>query len=912
MGNSKTYLRIGSDKNTVSTFEIDDVEIKYSLKDIHNYGQRNSNFSKSITVLKTKESEKVFKGLTNINISGGYDVGKKVYGEIVKNGITLLSGNIEVKDIYSDRYEVTLANDNLYLFDLLGDKYITRNIDPSDNIVFTSESELFTHMYDPSIIRNYLQNSPSDNGYGLFYPVIDFNDGLTSISDLENNYPLVPALGIKQIFDKIIHTNGFTYEIDNDISTLMNKMYIPVNNDASLRKDYTYAKYHVQDYNLGDYSFLWQSKLISSPAYVVPYWCISNTYYDSLPNTTNTFIDDNSTNWFTLGTLLTNTSNNLIFTAQIAGTDFSGDTSINNLSGNLTGNVTYVTPNVTAKGQVDSVFNLSGTTGSSIDISVNGVLKRCTWKTDAPTTVAGFCTALNKNAYAAVGITLAENDSVPPDGFVFSGEPGAANAFTTEIVEFSPTFTWTLDTWQTAADAVARVDRITLTGTNGKARILCDGLTRDVSIVITKNGYGTYDNFINPNLNQPLGFQTNEYDSEGLELPYGEFSVDVSLKFDSLSIPPEDITLTCEFNKYNNDGTIEVIPIEDVTIEDACTGVSRYINKLVSFNNYKKSKLWLVARPETTSAIYSSGKIGNRIWVSTYLALDKTSSIELTLKNSLYHKQIININDLLPTYKQKDFIYDIFKMFNCFIESDTTNHLKIKSYTNYYQPISAAVDWTTKVNTNSLKSNPLKNTQTKTTKIGYTNDGNKYVEDYKSKYDNIFGTKIIINDSDFVTGANEITLSSAPTVVKKISSEYEFPIIASPYIYLDPAQDYIKYRWYDHFDPGDTILGIHRNNYYEGLITGARTFTVKSNTHWRFAVHITNDKFVQFPWISCNPAAGYGDTTVVLYIEPNYFNVTRNCSIGFSLENKPNWPDWLLEIDPCTKMQIVQEPFLYS
>jgi hypothetical protein len=192
------------------------------------------------------------------------------------------------------------------------------------------------------------------------------------------------------------------------------------------------------------------------------------------------FDTDHSADYSGGGVVVTHFNNIVIMTSAVAGTNFTGPTSITNTTGNLSGTVTTVTPNAAAKGQIDEVDNLSGTAFSSIDITIGAVTKRCTWNTDAATTAAGFLTAGNIAAFAAINITLAGNDSVPSDGFVFTGLAGVANAFTTTVVEFSPTFTWSLDTTQAAADGVARVDHITLTGSSGTANILCDGVTEEV------------------------------------------------------------------------------------------------------------------------------------------------------------------------------------------------------------------------------------------------------------------------------------------------------------------------------------------------------------------------------------------------------------------------------------------------
>ena len=56
-------LLIGPNKTLVDTENIDNINIKYSVKDIKNYGKRNISFSKPIKVLKTPKTESIFNSL---------------------------------------------------------------------------------------------------------------------------------------------------------------------------------------------------------------------------------------------------------------------------------------------------------------------------------------------------------------------------------------------------------------------------------------------------------------------------------------------------------------------------------------------------------------------------------------------------------------------------------------------------------------------------------------------------------------------------------------------------------------------------------------------------------------------------------------------------------------------------------
>jgi hypothetical protein len=295
--NSKTYLRVNN-KDIISTFEISDVEISYSLKDIKNYGQRNASYTKTITVLRTKESDAIFQSLHCINIVNGYDIGSKIPAEIIKNGIIIFSGNLQVINSNAIFYNVVVANDDVTLSDIIGDKYFKGNLDSNNDLNITDE--ICTHTLDPSTVRYYLQNNPSDNGQGIFYPVVDFDNNLSSIFDIENDYPLLPAISIKTLFEKIIKDTGYTFYISKDISALMNKMYIQCNND-SLKENYQYCKYYPGQPGsipFNHYIKFWKSEIgipTWSPAYSAPNWYITSGTnasligYDYLKNPPNTY-----------------------------------------------------------------------------------------------------------------------------------------------------------------------------------------------------------------------------------------------------------------------------------------------------------------------------------------------------------------------------------------------------------------------------------------------------------------------------------------------------------------------------------------------------------------------------------------------------------------------------------------------
>ena len=255
-------LLVGDDRLPIDSDDISAVSLSFLLKDIKDYGKRNSSFSKPITVLQTAATDEIFKALFNINSIGGYDVGVRVYGELQEDGITILQGGLEILEITPIYYKVILSSNNISLFVDLGTKLITGNQNPSDNVTFDASS--YFHKYSRDIVRTHLNGDPSCDGYGYTYPIVGYDSNLGWLrfdlnalrpNFLKDDYKILPAIAVKQIFDKIITSNGYTYSLSTEIDEALKKMYIPFNDDYVLRaENYAYAKYYYGDASTDGYT----------------------------------------------------------------------------------------------------------------------------------------------------------------------------------------------------------------------------------------------------------------------------------------------------------------------------------------------------------------------------------------------------------------------------------------------------------------------------------------------------------------------------------------------------------------------------------------------------------------------------------------------------------------------------------
>jgi len=222
-------IQLKIDDNFVDIDNTDAISLTLNIKNIKNYGKRNVSFSKPMKVLKTPNSERVFKNLSNINTVNGYTISDMVDGELQENGVTILKGTIKVED-FDNYYNITISSGGFNLFNEMGDKLIVDNLDASDNITFDASS--YFHTYTRDFVRTQLRSDPSDNGHGYMYPIIDYENNLDEPEDLTPDYILLPAIAARELFDGIFDKYDYTYELSDDISTYINKLYIPFNDDV--------------------------------------------------------------------------------------------------------------------------------------------------------------------------------------------------------------------------------------------------------------------------------------------------------------------------------------------------------------------------------------------------------------------------------------------------------------------------------------------------------------------------------------------------------------------------------------------------------------------------------------------------------------------------------------------------------
>ena len=132
---------------------------------------------------------------------------------------------------------------------------------------------------------------------------------------------------------------------------------------------------------------------------------------------------------------------------------------------------------------------------------------------------------------------------------------------------------------------------------------------------------------------------------------------------------------------------------------------------------------------------------------------------------------LILINKILPNMKQKDFITNVIRMFNLYIDVDKTQPKRflIEPRDEYYSKYQRTQDWSEKLDlSKEISSQIASNLQNRTQTLTYKEDKDYYNTEYKNITNTIFGEYKYDFDNEFSSGEKKIELIFSPTPVDRL------------------------------------------------------------------------------------------------------------------------------------------------
>lgn len=178
-----------------------------------------------------------------------------------------------------------------------------------------------------------------------------------------------------------------------------------------------------------------------------------------------------------------------------------------------------------------------------------------------------------------------------------------------------------------------------------------------------------------------------------------------------------------------------------------------------------------------------------------------TSRISMDLADKNFSDgDTMDLNQFLPNTKASDFIKDINKMFNLYWKQTADNEFTIEPRDEFYKSFGKIEDWTNRADNNiEVMIEPLYDLQYKEYKYSYSEDADYYNQDYIAANLDVYGTKRIKIETDFVTDEVETKLSfSATPMINHLATDRVLPSYvkadtSGTFVYSKPKQRILFY-----------------------------------------------------------------------------------------------------------------------
>jgi hypothetical protein len=206
----------------------DDVSLNKVAYDIENPQIRKTDFTKSITIPSTAETNKLFENLFDVKVAlQTFNPNLKTSYQLIIDGISVLNGYCQLIDIV---IVDGLINYVLNAKGAVGDLYQSIGEAKLEDLDFIS----LNHTWNKTNIE---ASWTPTLGSGYVYPMIDW--GVKSSQQIWQIEDFKPAIFLKEYIDKIFAGAGYTYTSTFFTSTRFKSLVIPQSSDVVSLSDAT-------------------------------------------------------------------------------------------------------------------------------------------------------------------------------------------------------------------------------------------------------------------------------------------------------------------------------------------------------------------------------------------------------------------------------------------------------------------------------------------------------------------------------------------------------------------------------------------------------------------------------------------------------------------------------------------------
>jgi hypothetical protein len=206
-------------------------EFTYTIDDITDFGSKNTNYSKTISITGTATNNKIFGFIFDLanandtdnnlpNVNYNFNASKQANCKIFIDKIQIFKGTLRILEIVIDdktiEYQCSVFGELGGFITALGNKRLT-------DLDFSA----YNHVYNSTNIKASWDNIA---GSGYFYPLIDYGNVSTDKINFEVE-AFRPALYVSEYIQKIFEGTDYTYTLDllAGDQELFNRLIIPQN-----------------------------------------------------------------------------------------------------------------------------------------------------------------------------------------------------------------------------------------------------------------------------------------------------------------------------------------------------------------------------------------------------------------------------------------------------------------------------------------------------------------------------------------------------------------------------------------------------------------------------------------------------------------------------------------------------------
>jgi hypothetical protein len=232
-------IQLFIEKQEVDINESFSTLLTMSIDDIKDFGAKNTTFSKTIVLPGTKNNNKIFGNIFNINARNDYNPAESNIGAnfnpaisadaiIFADNMQVFKGVFRILEIIIEdgfiEYECAVFGELGGFVSALANKKI-------EELDFSSYNTAWNY-------TNITSSWNSISGSGLLFPLIDYGNASTNKTDFDFS-TLRPALYVREILEKLISASGYTWDFPLLSSALFNRLIVPHNQKDLYRFDVT-------------------------------------------------------------------------------------------------------------------------------------------------------------------------------------------------------------------------------------------------------------------------------------------------------------------------------------------------------------------------------------------------------------------------------------------------------------------------------------------------------------------------------------------------------------------------------------------------------------------------------------------------------------------------------------------------